>query len=265
MHTAYHPSGHTASSHLDAPTLRRHASGGITAITRLRLDAALYEPAPPRMPGTIGRPRTKAARLHRFVPQALLCTDLARDPAQIVAWLVRRWCVEVTFQEVRAHLGVETQRQRSDKAVARTTPCLLALFSIVTMLATRLPARERRQITTTAWYVKPQPTFSDALAAVRRALWREQGLRTSRRQGHRTKRRFVLPLPWAYAALVHRGRRRQRDRIGDGPSASASPVLYALQTQPNPTQALQGTLPDPELATVRSRAEAQRRPDPLAR
>lgn len=139
---------------------------------------------------------------HRFTPQALLCTDLARDPAQIVAWFVRRWCVEVTFQEVRAHLGVETQRQWSEKAIARTTPCLLALFSIVTLLATRLSARERRQTATTAWYVKPQPTFSDALAAVRRALWCEQGLRTSCRQGHRTKRRLGLPALWVYA-LCH--------------------------------------------------------------
>jgi hypothetical protein len=72
----------------------------------------------------------------------------------------------------------------------------------VTLLATRLAARERRQVTVTAWYVKPRPTFSDALAVVRRALWREQGLRTSRRRGHRTKRRFVLPQPWAYA-LCH--------------------------------------------------------------
>jgi hypothetical protein len=248
-------SGFSALLFLDA--MRR---GGITAITRLRLDAALYEPAPPRMPGTIGRPRTKGARLptlsealldastrwraiivpgwygadertieiasatavwrhgglpvvpirwvlirdpgHRFAPQALLCTDLARDPAQIIAWFVRRWRVEVTFQEVRAHLGVETQRQWSDKAVARTTPCLLALFSIVTLLAARLPARERRQVMATAWYVKPRPTFVDALAAVRRALWREQGLGTSRRQGHRTKRRLVPPAPWAYA-LCH--------------------------------------------------------------
>ena len=89
---------------------------------------------------------------HRFAPQALLCTDPARDPAQIVAWFVRRWQVEVTFQEARAHLGVETQRQWSDKAIARTTPCLLALFSIVTLLAARLPARERRQIAAAAWY-----------------------------------------------------------------------------------------------------------------
>jgi hypothetical protein len=67
---------------------------------------------------------------HRFEAQALLCTDLACDPTQIVSWFVRRWSVEVTFQEVRAHLGVETQRQWSDTAIARTTPCLLALFSI---------------------------------------------------------------------------------------------------------------------------------------
>ena len=245
-------SGFSALLFLDA--MRR---AQVTMITRLRLDAALYEPAALRLPGTIGRPRTKGARLptlskviadgstswqalvvpgwygagertieitsatavwrhaglpvvpirwvlirdpeDRFAPQALLCTDPAREAAQIVAWFVRRWCVEVTFQEVRAHLGVETQRQWSDKAVARTTPCLLALFSIVTLLAARLPARQRQRIAATAWYPKPQPTFSDALAAVRRALWREQGLRTSRRPGHRTKRRFVLPPPWAYA------------------------------------------------------------------
>ena len=225
-------------------------------ITRLRLDAALYEPAPPRPPGTIGRPRTKGARLptpahvladpstgwqtiivpgwygagertveltsatavwrhgglpvvpirwvlirdpeHRFQPQALLCTDLTRKPTQIVCWFVRRWSVEVTFQEVRAHLGVETQRQWSDKAIARSTPCLLALFSIVTLLATRLRARDRRRIAAAAWYAKARPTFVDALAAVRHALWREQGLVTSPRQRHPTKRRFVLPAPWAY-------------------------------------------------------------------
>ena len=78
----------------------------------------------------------------RFAPQARLGTDPARDPAQIVAWFVRRWCVEVTFQEARAHLGVETQRQWSDKAIARTTPCLLALFSVVA-LAGGSPPRPR--------------------------------------------------------------------------------------------------------------------------
>ena len=62
----------------------------------------------------------------RFDPQALLCTDPAREPLQIVRWFVQRWQVEVTFREVRDHLGVETQRQWSDRAIARTTPCLLA-------------------------------------------------------------------------------------------------------------------------------------------
>ena len=76
---------------------------------------------------------------HRFEAQALLCTDLACAPTQTVSWFVRLWSVDVTFEEVRAHLGVETQRQWSDKVIARTTPCLLALFSIVTLLAARLP------------------------------------------------------------------------------------------------------------------------------
>jgi hypothetical protein len=139
---------------------------------------------------------------NRFAPQALLCTDPLRDPAQIVGWFVQRWQVEVTFQEARAHLGVETQRQWSDKAIARTTPCLLALFSIVSLLADRLPKRERQRVTTTAWYAKPSPTFSDALAAVRRTIWREQAFLTSPRRGKRTKQRLTLQEPWAYA-LCH--------------------------------------------------------------
>ncbi len=131
--------------------------------------------------------------------QALLCTDLDRTPEEIVSWFVRRWCVETTFEEVRTHLGVETQRQWSDRAIARTTPCLLALFSIVTLLAGRLPARQRRSTATAAWYPKARPTFSDALAAVRRAIWREQHFRTSPRQTDRRKTPFRMPQAWAYA------------------------------------------------------------------
>jgi len=119
--------------------------------------------------------------LKRFESQALLCTDQARDPVQILLWFVQRWQLEVTFREVRDHLGVETQRQWSDLAIARTTPCLLGLFSLVTLLGKRLPSQARRAITTSAWYRKQHPTFSDTLAAVRREIWREQGFVMSSR------------------------------------------------------------------------------------
>jgi hypothetical protein len=212
---------------------------GVICITRLRLDAALYEAAPPRRAGTKGRPRLKGIRLpnlsdvlgatttswqrvivpgwygegdravefcsatavwhhsgkpvvpirwvllrdplERFDPQALLCTDLAQEPLQIIRWFILRWQVEVTFQEVRAHLGIETQRQWSDRAIARATPCLLGLFSIVTLLAAQLDGRTRRAVLTDSWYRKPRPTFTDALAAVRRHIWQETGLLTSQR------------------------------------------------------------------------------------
>ena len=84
--------------------------------------------------------------LGRFSPQALLCTDPARDPVQIIRWFILRWQVEVTFQEARAHLGVETQRQWSDHAIARTTSCLFGLFSIVTLLAGQLHHRARTAV-----------------------------------------------------------------------------------------------------------------------
>ena len=106
--------------------------------------------------------------------------------------------MEVTFQEARAHPGVETQRQWSDRAIARTTPCLLALFSIVALLADRLPPCERRRAAATAWYSKTRPSFSDALAAGRRESWREQRLVTSARRGHQAKRRLGLPEPSAH-------------------------------------------------------------------
>ncbi len=209
----------------------------VTVITRLRLDARLFDPPPPRLPGTKGRPRVSGARqptlLQRladpktewqrvtimgwygqgerrldvvsgtalwyhpgkqvpvrwvlvrdpageFEPQAFLCTDQATDPLTILQLFVRRWSIEVTFAEVRRHLGVETQRQWSDLAIARTTPCLLALFSLVALWASDLAARGLVLPRRAAWYAKPDVTFSDALAAVRRQLWIAQAFSTSR-------------------------------------------------------------------------------------
>ena len=108
----------------------------------------------------------------KFPTQALLCTDLAASPNQILAWFVQRWQLEVTFHAMRAHLGMETQRQWSAPAIARTTPALFGLFSLVTLLAhpelSRTPPLSLPQ---TARYAKSLPTFADALALVRRRLW----------------------------------------------------------------------------------------------
>ena len=198
----------------------------VTVITRLRLDAALYAPAPPY--AGKGRPRKKGQRLPtpqqvvdhprtawqrltlpwynhqprlldiatgtavwyhaglpvvpiryvlirdvagKFDPQALLSTDLTLTPDQILAFFMHRWQMEPTFRHVREHLGVETQRQWSDQAIARTTPLLLGLFSLITLLANALLTRHDLTIRTAAWYPKPLPTFSDAIALVRSRLW----------------------------------------------------------------------------------------------
>jgi hypothetical protein len=82
-----------------------------------------------------------------------------------------RWSVEVTCQEVRAHLGVETQRQWSDHAIARTTPVLMAWCSIVTLVARRLSHAGPILVQATAWDHKAEPTVADCLALVRRHLW----------------------------------------------------------------------------------------------
>ena len=112
-------------------------------------------------------------------PKALQCTDLNLSAEQVINFFIRRWTVEVTFEEVRAHLGVETQRQWSDLAVARTTPILLGLFSLVTLWADGLQKRQKLSLTTFAWYQKSHPTFSDAIASVRYRIWRKQNFLTS--------------------------------------------------------------------------------------
>jgi hypothetical protein len=116
---------------------------------------------------------------NEFRPQAFLCTDLTADPFDILRWFTRRWCTEVTFAEVRRHLGVETQRQWSDQAIARTTPALLGLFSLVALWAHQHCPTERSSPRQASWYAKPQPTFADALAAVRRILWQSMISNTS--------------------------------------------------------------------------------------
>ena len=209
----------------------------VQVVTRLRLDAALYNPAPERLPKQMGRPRKVGNRLPtlksmleepktdwtsltiegwygrrtypievvsqtavwyhtgmaavpirwvlvrdpqgRFAPQAFLCTDLTATPQQIVQWFCQRWGVEVTFEEVRAHLGVETQRQWSHLAILRSTPALLGLFSIVVLLAHHLPSDWRHSRFQSAWYQKSLPTFSDALASVRQRFWQVRLFHTS--------------------------------------------------------------------------------------
>src|SRR5215813_5459444 len=180
----------------------------VSLITRLRLDAALYDPAPPRSPGQNGRPRKKGARrptlqqvlkdpatpwtqvrvnnwygggvrevevctdtavwYHtglppvpvrwvlirdpqgEFEPQALVTTRLEHTPVQMLEWFVRRWTMEVTFEEARAHLGLETQRQWNDWAIGRTTPALFGLYSLVALMAHALRQTESSGVRTAA-------------------------------------------------------------------------------------------------------------------
>jgi hypothetical protein len=110
----------------------------------------------------------------RCEPIALLSTDLKLEARQIVLYYIRRWSMETTFQEARLYLGVDGQRQWNDVAVARTTPVRLGLFSLVALMVQRQPAWQHT-FRRSAWYEKVRPTFADALAQVRRALWRQLG------------------------------------------------------------------------------------------
>jgi hypothetical protein len=209
----------------------------VSLITRLRLDAALYDVAPKRKAGQTGRPRLKGKRRatlaallkdrstkwrkmkvenwygkgereidicsevavwyhsgkppvkirwvlirdpqEKFAAQALLSTNVEHRAEEILLWFMRRWQMEVTFEECRAHLGVETQRQWNDLSIARSTPCLLGLFSVVTLVAENLLKDGKVWIRGASWYSKKQSTFSDAMAMVRSKLWNNCDFSTS--------------------------------------------------------------------------------------
>jgi hypothetical protein len=210
---------------------------GVSLITRLRMDAELWDDAPMREAHQRGRPRVKGARRkspqarlddpettwekvevenwygggnrevevysedavwyksgfapvpikwvlirdpeEKFKPQSLMSTNREHRPQQMLSWFVRRWRMEVTFAEARAHLGMETQRQWNDLAIKRTTPLLLGMFSVMTLMADRLIEERGKQIRIAAWYAKTQLTFADAIAMVRRCLWRSCHYSTS--------------------------------------------------------------------------------------
>ncbi len=107
----------------------------------------------------------------------MLGTDTAAEPRHLLQWYLLRSQVEVTFAEARAHLGMETQRQWSELASARTTPALLGLFSVVTLMADVLIGQQQIEMTprTTAWYEKTSPSCADAIAMVRRYIWVRHG------------------------------------------------------------------------------------------
>ncbi len=203
---------------------------GITLVSRLKMNARLFDFPPERKPGKRGRTALKGRRVMnfkqmlsldnlpwkeveimgyngvkrtvRFVsttcmwgtsgvtpipirwvlvvdpmgkmdPLPLMSTDPLMTPEQLIELYVDRWSLEVTFEETREHLGVETQRQWSDKAIARSTPILMGLYSLVCLMGYRLGQDELLKVEKTAWYQKEHVTFSDMLRAVRMAIWRD--------------------------------------------------------------------------------------------
>lgn len=118
----------------------------------------------------------------KFEPAILSCTDLNMPILKIIGIFVSRFNIEVTFEEIRAHLGFETLRNWSDKAIDRTTPVIAALYSLVSLFALRIWETNQGELVpnTTAWYHKAHVTFSDALIAVRRRLLHQKYFSSSR-------------------------------------------------------------------------------------
>ncbi len=119
--------------------------------------------------------------LAKFATQAVFSTGTAASPKRIVEWFIKRWQVEVTFEESRRHLGIETQRQWSDKAIGRSTPCLMGMFSLIAMMAQELSKSGKLKIRSATWYHKEAATFSDAIGCVRQQIWEYQSFHTSKK------------------------------------------------------------------------------------
>jgi hypothetical protein len=111
------------------------------------------------------------------------CTDPSLSPSRIITLYTGRWSIEVTFQEVRQHLGFHTPRCWRERSVLRTAPCLLGLFSLVCLIHRRHTRGEGAEPMSTAWYRKAEPTFADAVASVRRLLWSQTVLKQADRHG----------------------------------------------------------------------------------
>lgn len=203
---------------------------GVTLVSRLKMNAALFDFPAEKRPGERGRTAKKGVKLKNFKqmlsleglpwkemevigygrekriarvisntcmwgadgmtpipirwvlvvdptgkldPLPLMSTDPLMTPERMVELFVDRWGLEVTFEETREHLGVETQRQWSDRAIARSTPVLMGLYSCVCLMANRLSRVDLLKVETTAWHKKEHVTFSDMLRAVRMAIWRD--------------------------------------------------------------------------------------------
>ncbi len=146
--------------------------GGETKTMQLFSHQALwYTPGWDPLPIRFVIVRDPAGKLR---DEVFFCTDPDADPVQMVNWVVLRWSMETTFEETREHLGMETQRQWSDKAIQRTTPIVLGLFSIVTWMTFHLTQNEAIPIQKTAWYNKEKVTFSDCFFMVRKHIWQTQ-------------------------------------------------------------------------------------------
>jgi DDE superfamily endonuclease len=115
----------------------------------------------------------------RLAPRAYFSTCTSDRPRAVVQRFIKRWTIETTFEESRTHLGLETQRQWSDRAIERTTPCLFGLYSVVTLLAHALHPDGKVPVQRTAWYAKSYATFADVLASIRHHIWGDFTFSTS--------------------------------------------------------------------------------------
>ena len=106
--------------------------------------------------------------------QMFYCTCLDWDAREILSRYAGRWSIEVTFENSKQLLGLEDPANRREKAVRRTAPMALVLYSLIVAWFHQVGHRHLR-FPDRPWYPrKEEPSFADMLTTLRRVSWQEK-------------------------------------------------------------------------------------------
>ena len=103
--------------------------------------------------------------------QMFYCTRLQWDARQILSCYSGRWSIEVSFHDCKQQLGFEDPANRKEKAVRRTAPMAMILYSLIVVWFDR-EGHRHVEFPDRPWYPhKDEPSFADMLTTLRRQSW----------------------------------------------------------------------------------------------
>lgn len=141
---------------------------GLHATLRVKVQQALYYTAGKDRLLTIILTRDATGKRpdHRFY-----CTRLDWSAREVLSAYASRWALEATFEGAKQVLGLEDPANRLPKAVRRTAPVALVLYSLI-VLWFDTAGQEWVRFPHRPWYRrKKEPSFQDMVTTLRRQCW----------------------------------------------------------------------------------------------